>query len=511
MSGRRRSPIAPLLPIILLAAACGGPSPERIVLVSTNDVHGALESVRREEGTGRPVGGHAAFATYVEEIRRETGGRLVLLDAGDIFQGTALSNLLEGRPMTAVMNRIGYDAAVIGNHEFDWGVRVLRERIDEARFPFLGANVRERESGKRPSWLRPYAIVRRGGIRIAVIGLITEETPLVTLPSNVADLEFLPPAPEAQEWIDRLLPDSAEAAVLLVHIGGSEYGDHGARGPIVELAKAVRGEAAVLGGHTHGVFALPVEGVPVAMAGSRLHRFSRIDLEFDGTSRELLRAEARVVPVYADSGRADEEIAEMIARFRREVEPLLERVLGRAPADIGVAREECPMGNLLCDGIREGLDLDVALHNPGGVRASIPRGEISYAVVYEVMPFDNTVVILPMTGAEIEAALLQAASTVTFLHASGLSYVVDFRGDGPKVRDLRDGDGRPVEGDRTYRVGVNSFMAEGGDGLTLFREVPGAMETGILCRDLLNRQIEGKTAAGEEVTAAVEGRVTILR
>ena len=128
------------------------------------------------------------------------------------------------------------------------------------------------------------------------------------------------------------------------------------------------------------------------------------------------------------------------------------------------------------------------------------------------MPFDNTICILEMTGGELEEALVQAAETVSLLHTSGLSYTIDRRGPGrPAIVGMRDGEGRPVERDRTYRVGVNNFMAEGGDGLTLLSGRPGTVDTGVMTRDLLARYIEIRSAAGEEVTAVVEGRIRVLR
>ena len=218
-------------------------------------MHGNMEGTDSDPSAS----GAAILAAHIKKIREDADGPVVLLDAGDIFQGSALSNMLAGRPLIDMMNSLGYEAAVIGNHEFDWGVDVLTERITDASFPFLGANVIEKTTGDIPSWLRSHTILDLGMIRLAVIGLISEGTPLSTLPSNVEPYDF-PSAPAtAQMWIDRLVPDSADAAILLVHIGGRSRDDEGLSGPIAELAREVRGEAAILGGHSHSLFAEPVD------------------------------------------------------------------------------------------------------------------------------------------------------------------------------------------------------------------------------------------------------------
>jgi len=413
--------------------------------------------------------------------------------------------------MTAVMNYLRYDAAVIGNHEFDGGVPLLRERIAEASFPFLGANVLDAETGKGPAWLDAYTIVERLGVRLAVIGLITEQTPLVTLPSHVKGLTFLDPAPVAQEWIDVLVPDSADAAVLLVHIGGDPVEGGGVTGPIADLARRVHGEAAVLGGHTHRVFAETMDGTPLVMAGSSLRAFGRVDLEIRRRDGKILRSSAEVLPVYADSIEADAEVTALVEGFREELGPRLGRVLAVAEEDLPAARQECPVASLFCDALREELELDMVLHNPGGIRAGLLAGEITYADVYRVMPFDNTVVIVPLTGRRLEQVLVQAAQEIGFLHSSGLSYELDRRGGGVAVVEMTGPGGAAIEPDRAYRVGINSFMAEGGDGLTLLSGVPGAMDTMLPTRELFANWLEKRSARGERIGAPPGGRVRIIR
>ena len=448
----------------------------------------------------------------MKRIREEADGPVVLLDAGDIFQGSAFSNMLAGRPLIDLMNGLGYSAAVLGNHEFDWGVDVLTERIAEASFPFLGANVIERATGDLPPWLRSHTIIDLGAIRLAVIGLISESTPLTTLPSNVEPYDFPSASAAAQMWIDRLVPDSADVAILLVHIGGRSNDRGGLRGPIAELASEVRGEAAILGGHSHSLFAEKVGSTPVVMAGSLMRAIARVDLYWDTVERRIVSSDATILRFSENPLPPDLETQAAVDRSREELGPLLGRVLGSAPHPIGRGSEGSAIGNLFCDAIRTSLGINIFLNNTGGIRASLPAGDITYAMVYKVMPFDNTVVTIPMTGAEIHTVLVEAAQAACRLHVSGLSCVVDFRTPGgPFVEDLRDGKGRPIERERVYSVGINSFMAEGGDGLTLLKDFPGSIDTGLFCRDIFARYIEEETKAGRKILASGDERTRTVR
>lgn len=520
IAARSRSALRLVLAFVAAyLAGCGATAPPpttqlpsivELTILATNDFHGALEQVDTERDSQRPIGGAPSLTATIARERATNPDGTLLLDGGDIYQGTALSNLTEGRASIDYMNDAGFDAAAVGNHEFDWGVPVLIQRIGQAKFPMLVANMRERATGKLPEWAKPYVVLERKGVRVAVIGLITPDTPNVTMPENVAPYEFLDPAAVANELIPELVPAKADLAVITTHHGGSMGDDGTLRGEVVEMSEAIHGETAIVAGHTHQIMHGYVDGVPVVEAGSSGRWLGRIDLTVDRATRTVTESDVRVLTVFADSIAPDSSVAALVARYRAEVAPILDEVIGEAEIEIEAGRRECGMGNLLSDVTREASGVSFAFQNPGGVRASIDQGPIMYSEVYRVMPFDNTIVTMDLTGAEVIQLLEEASGDGGFLHVSGLRYTADMsRPAGSRVTVVAQSDGMPIVADTIYPIAVNNFMAQGGDELPAITNRPGARETGILIRDALSGYIRRETREGRKLANRAEGRVQI--
>jgi len=503
--------------LALFLAGCGATAPRtayppvvEITILSTNDFHGALEQVDKERDTDRPIGGAAWVAATIARERATNPDGAIVVDAGDIYQGTALSNLTSGRATIDYMNAAGFDAAAIGNHDFDWGVPVLLDRIEQAEFPMLVANMREKKSGKPPTWAQPYVVVERSGVRVAVIGLITPDTPSTTLPANVEPYEFLDPAEAANALIPTIVPAKADIAVVVCHHGGGMDRDGNLTGEVVEMSEAIVGEAAVVGGHTHQIMHGKVDGVPVVEAGASGRYLGRIDLVVDRAARAVTESDVRVLTVYADSTAPDTTVATLVERYRAEVAPILDEVIGEAAVEIDAARRECGMGNFIADAMREASGVSFAFQNPGGVRAPLDEGPITYSEIYRVMPFDNTIVTMELSGAEVITLLEEAAGDGSFLHVSGLRYSLDVsRPKGDRVTVAAITGGAPIIADTIYPVAVNNFMAQGGDSLPTIAKRAGSRETGILIRDAMAARIRGETKAGRAIASRAEGRIFI--
>ena len=208
------------------ASAAAGGEGRRLMVIGINDTHGALLSVPPPKwissSTRSDIGGAEWFAGYLNAIRADyqaKGGEVVVLDAGDEFQGTLISNEFRGRSVTDVYNAVGVTASAIGNHEFDFGIPVLKERIAQAKYPILAANIFLKGTKTRPDWIRPSAIVDQGGIRIGIIGLATKETPLTTNPVNIEDLDFADGGPVAAAEADALRAAGATVVLITAHAG----------------------------------------------------------------------------------------------------------------------------------------------------------------------------------------------------------------------------------------------------------------------------------------------------
>src|SRR5438105_12734711 len=271
-----------LLFSLLVVALASAPSPakagvppvgRRLTIVAINDTHGAILEVAAPRwiasSTGSEIGGADWFGGYLEAIRadaKDHGGAVIVLDAGDAFQGTLISNRFQGRSVTDVYNALGVTAAAIGNHEFDFGIPVLKERIAQAKYPILAANIFLKGTKTRPDWIRPSAIVDQGGIRIGIIGLATKETPLTTNPVNIEDLDFADGGPVAAAEADALRAAGATVVLITAHAGPYPPGNE-----IQRIAEAVKGKVdAIVSGHHHQSMGPPpyiVANIPIVQSG----------------------------------------------------------------------------------------------------------------------------------------------------------------------------------------------------------------------------------------------------
>jgi 2',3'-cyclic-nucleotide 2'-phosphodiesterase (5'-nucleotidase family) len=235
-----------LLPALLAGAVflSAGPRPagDSILLrvLTTNDVHGALISRVQPWSNQRPVGGAAAVAGMMNRLSRACACVTVRLDAGDVMQGSAISNLSYGRATVEAFNAMGYAASAIGNHEFDWGIDTLAARVREARFAWLSANLRERATSRSPPWTAPWRMVTAGSLKIAVVGYSTEETPSTTRPSNVASLRFDEGAAHLDAAIAAARRERPDYVIVVAHAGAFCNRDQGCAGEVIDLARALR-------------------------------------------------------------------------------------------------------------------------------------------------------------------------------------------------------------------------------------------------------------------------------
>jgi 2',3'-cyclic-nucleotide 2'-phosphodiesterase / 3'-nucleotidase / 5'-nucleotidase len=482
-----------------------------IRVLGTTDFHGAILTGGRDRRSGRMVGGSAVLAAYVARLRAENPYGTVLVDDGDWYQGTMISNLQFGRPVIEQMNALRYAAAVIGNHEFDWSADTLIRRIQELHCAALGANVRERKTNKAPRWAKADTLVVRRGVRVGILGLCYPNTPSVTLPRYVAHLRFEDDSSTAARLVPVLRRKGLADVVLTIgHIPGTTDSTGRIGGDLGRLARGVPGVDLWLGGHSHNQLSGAVNGVPAMIAGSHGEVIATCDLVVDPVGNRVIERHYRLVPTFADDIRPDSVMAARVAHWNAGVATEAAKPVGVNARRLTRNRNgESPVGDLVTDAMRAATGVDIALQNNGGLRADLPEGTITQGGVYEVMPFDNTIVTLELTANEVKLALEEALRYQRVTQVSGVRYEFDYgRPPFDRVVGLTLGDGAPLDSTRTYRVAVNNFMAEGGDDYSVLRRGANRVDTGLTVRESLESHIRRLCEGGAPLEIRDPGRVT---
>jgi 2',3'-cyclic-nucleotide 2'-phosphodiesterase/3'-nucleotidase len=481
----------------------------RLRVLETTDFHGAILGGARERRSQRPIGGSPVMAAYVERLRAENPEGTVLLDGGDCFQGTMISNLQFGRPVVEQMNALRYAAVAIGNHEFDWTADTLWARVDEMRFAALAANAIEKRTGRRPRGARSDTVFVRRGVRVGVFGLAYRFTPVVTLPRHVAHLRF----EDDSLWAARLAPRLRSRATVVLGVGHVPAESDSARrargGDLARLARGVRGVDAWFGGHSHNLVLDEIGGSPVLIAGALGEAVGVCDLVVDPLAGRVIEHHARLEITYADAVVPDSAWLARVERWNAAVAPYAATPVGRNARHLTRSRGgESTVGDLVCDAMRAAAGADVALQNSGGLRADLAAGVVTKGQVYEVMPFDNTMVSVTLTGAELRRALEEALRFDRVTQVSGIRYVFDpDLPEGRRVVSVSLPDGAPLDEARDYRVVCNNFMASGGDNYETLAKGRDRLDEGLLVRDALERWVVERSAGGGSVDVQPDGRV----
>ena len=510
----------PLLPAVLLLGVatllfgCSGEEPAevRLRILAINDFHGNIAASSDSFGG---VGRADYLAANVAAARAEVD-HSVFVSAGDLIGASPLvSALFHDEPTIEAMNLMGLDLNAVGNHEFDEGTaELLRMQrggphpaggdrdgnpFGGADFEFLAANVVVDETGE--TIFPPYAVRDYGGVGVAFIGVTLEGTPGIVARSGVASLTFRDEAETVNALVPELQEAGVEAIVVLLHEGGLSDGGpddcgSGLTGPVADIA--TRLDAAVdlvIAGHSNDEFACEVDGKWVTMADRGGRLFTVIDATLSGDTRDMTVQSANNVPNRQAEVTPVPALTALIDRYEALAAPLADVVVGNVVADItreGNEAGESALGDVIADAqlaATRGADAGgavAAFMNPGGIRADIwfaasgneADGAVTYGEAFAVHPFGNSLVTMSLTGAQIDALLEQQfdnpeAGSMRVLQVSdGFSYAWDASAPaGSKVDVARIKiNGVAVDLDGSYRVTVNSFLAEGGDGFSVLAD-----------------------------------------
>jgi len=452
----------------------------RITVFHTTDLHGHVENLAR-------------CATVIRQTRASEKN-VLLVDVGDTIQGSAASWLSGGQVLVRVLNALRYDAWVLGNHEFDWGLEKLTNCIARAAMPVLGANI----SGL--ARVQPYVMREVDGVKVAIVGLTTPGIPNWSRPRLIPGLRFS----DSVETLRRVLPaareDGAQVFVLVVHQGYKEGGDDHAN-QIRAIAERFPELSVIIGAHTHREFnGFRLGRILYNQAGFHGRYLGRVDLVFDTEKRQVTSRRSRTIPMDANVA-ADDAVMTLAREDLDRAEKYLATPLGEAAADFptrGGPKRETPVHNLLCGAIagaleRRGVKVDAVVHGLLNARESLAKGPLTVADVWRIVPYENTVGVAHLRVAQLREILdedVGAYDKHEFRGVWGLRWRFDpHAAEGSRVLELRRADGGPVgEGER-LAVAFNSYeLASGGLRWKKLREIADLPETGLVEYDVSTRE-----------------------
>jgi 5'-nucleotidase len=449
----------------------------------------------------------------------------LLFDAGDIMQGTPISNLMQGASVIDVYNHMGYQAATIGNHEFDWGQDVLRERIAQADFPFVLANAFIEGTNKRPKWTIPFTKFTVKGQQVGVIGVTSQYTQDIVMAGNLDGLDLRPVGPIVKQLAAKLRDQGVDVVVVLAHMPDV----YGGVVSLEMLDVAQPGVDLILSGHSHSGYTGKINDIPIIQQYSSGTAIGVSDLRYDRLNRKIARSNLQVVTTYNEGVTPDAGIAALVAKYQAEIAPIVTAVKASTLGIISRGPDrytmEVPMGDLIADAQAWRGGTQIAFMNPGGIRADIVYAsyphDITYGDFLTVQPFDNKLVTMTLTGAQIYALLEQqfppAQTSMRLLQVSGIKYSFNTALPvGARITSLTLTDGTPILPDATpYTVACNEFIATGGDGFSTFLGGTNVTRIGVSDLDALIEYVEHRfgvypshTPIDPAVYPTIEGRIT---
>lgn len=503
---RRLRPLVLLLLVVAPAGAQRSTAEDctaRITLLHVNDVYQFIPVERGARG------GLARLSTLRRQIARESPN-VIFLMGGDTISPSVESITYQGRQMIDAWNAIGLDYAVFGNHEFDFGPDVLRQRVVESQFKWLGANVVDRKTGKPFAGTSPYEIRNVGGIKVGIFGLVLPETQTTSRPGP--DLEFRDACATARQVIPQMRAAGAQVVVALTHLSMNED---------KELTRCVSQIDVILGGHEHTLLQSFAGRTPIFKLTADAREMGRIDVNVCLTSGRVESIDWHVIPV--DSSVAeDPAFAAVNAKYATKLRELAVRVGATNVAldarSAANRTQETNVGNFITDAMRRETQADAALLNGGSIRADtvISPGELTRRDVLSILPFSGEVVLVEVNGEVLLRALESGLSRTgpgsepgRFPQVSGLRFSFDARRpEGRRVSSVSLG-GRPLDPSKLYRLAIPSFIHQGGDGYEAFKGAR-VLPTGagrLIDSEVLERAI---VAARGGIAPRTEGRIARL-
>lgn len=423
---------------------------------SVNDFHGAVEynEYSKELGITR-------LGTYLKEKEKENPNGTIILSAGDMFQGSADSNITRGKLVVETMNEIGFDAMAIGNHEFDWGVEYIKSNSEIANFPFLGANIFSKEEGALSDLGQPYTMVEKNGVKVGIIGTIGERLTNSILPSEVENYTFMPQTTIVNNYAKELRGAGADVVVLLTHESFTNYRWNRDLSNLVcyAMTDCEPSIDAIFTGHEHAYDAQDVNGVPIVQALGNGRGVGHVQLKVDKKTNEVTSLDYAVDDQLCDYGlEEDTGVKSIYQRFLdEEINVVKNEVVGNLVGNLkrydkDNANGLSPLSQFAINVLAkygESYGASIALHNLKGLRADLYSGQINVGHIYKVFPFDNKITIMNVKGSDLASIMRYHYTDSIHSPYYGISI------DGKTLSD-----GTAIENDKIYKIVTIDYLSE---------------------------------------------------
>jgi 2',3'-cyclic-nucleotide 2'-phosphodiesterase / 3'-nucleotidase / 5'-nucleotidase len=440
-------------------------------VLATTDLHGAL--LPKPDAQGNLRGGVANIAGMLDSLTRECGCSTLRLDAGDAIQGTVIANLTRGRAMVEALNRMSLGAAALGEHDLEWSLDTLRRRMSESRYPWLAANVFDSATGQRPDWITPYRIIEGGGLRVAVVGYITSDAKASLKPAATAGLRVGDGAIAIHDVLTEVRSRRPDLTILLAH-AGALCEAAACRGEVIRLAEGLDPQSVdlIVAGHSDLV-STRVAGVPIISGGAKGSALAVAD--FVKTAAGGREVRARFEPVVPGEVPRDSAMAEVVEQYRQKADSLASRPVANVKFPLARADNQHRLGALIAEAWRNGLRADVGLVANSEIQADLPPGPVTYGQLFEILPSQNELVKVTVSGSRLQELLEQALGPDgrPLIQLAGLTVIYDPRRKGnQRIQEVELLGGRKLRRQEIYTLATDEFLSGGGAGITLLRGAP---------------------------------------
>ena len=473
-------------------------------VVALSDFHGWLLPLE-PKGYSKFFGGIAYLGGMLTGYEKLTDDNSLILDNGDMFTGPTESTVLRGEPVIQAYNILGVDAANIANHEFDYGLEILKARASEANFPFISANITQVGLETAPSFLKPWQIFERQGIKVGVLGLSYEKTPETTLATHVQGLEFGSYTNSLNKYVPEIKKAGADIVVVLFHDATDE---------IVRVLEKnpVEGIDIVIAGQNHRKETRKVGSTLIVNPGPFGRSYARFDIKMEKSTRKMLPITFDLVDVTGEVGNPsfapNAELSAVADSARQKVKELTGEVVGQLDRPLPQGRfSDSPVGHLVADSWLAAFpQADFAICNHGALRQGLGKGDVTFGDIVSMMPFDNNLFIVTLTGKQLKSQLEIDGPVV-----AGLTWKYKDTKQGRKLIRAVDSKGRKIVDARTYSVVINDFMYLGGDGYQ-FKDLDATpQDTGLSLREPIIRALRKAKSEGRAISPAKGARATRSR